>query len=79
VAGLRLVCRQQTASTEPPFDEATLKAINKVLGLPESHDYLVTCNAGASGKYVANGGQPSVGLISNYLFSSIGSYSIDFP
>lgn len=58
VAGLRLICLKQRVSMAKPFDEPTFRAVNLVLGLPKSHTYLTTLNAGACGKYHTAAGQP---------------------
>ncbi|KAI0384083.1 hypothetical protein F5Y04DRAFT_235340 [Hypomontagnella monticulosa] len=58
VAGLRLICREQKMAMEMPFDDATLKEIHSVLGIPQSYSFLTTRNTGACGRYFAAGENP---------------------
>jgi len=59
-AGLRLMCRKTKSADSPPFedDDKTMRMINMVVGLPESHTYLNMHGAGVCGKYMARTNQP---------------------
>jgi hypothetical protein len=57
-ADLKLICQKQETSATQPFQKATLRAINDVVGLPASHTYLTMHHAGVCGKFTAKTNQP---------------------